>query len=93
MLKTLAMAGLLLLCTSSFSAVEINTATEAELDSVKGLGPASTERILNARIHGPFTTWADFMARVKGIKQASASKLSASGLTVNGASLNGTSGK
>lgn len=65
------------------SAVEINTANEAELDSVRGLGPASTERILKAREQGPFKDWADLMLRVKGIKPASADKLSANGLTVN----------
>lgn len=64
-------------------AVEINTANEAELDSVRGLGPASTERILKARALGPFKDWADLMLRVKGIKPASADKLSSYGLTVN----------
>lgn len=64
-------------------AVEVNSANEAELDSVKGLGPSSTERILKAREQGTFKDWADFMRRVKGIKSATAAKLSANGLTVN----------
>ena len=64
-------------------AVEINTANEAELDSVRGLGPASTERILKAREQGPFKNWTDLMQRVKGIKPASAAKLSINGLTVD----------
>lgn len=66
------------------SAIEINTASEAELDSVKGLGPSQTARILQARANGPFRDWADLMARVRGIRPASASKLSAQGLTVQG---------
>lgn len=66
------------------NAVEANTANEAELDSVKGLGPSSTARILQARRSAPFQDWADFMRRVKGIKAASASKLSQEGFTVNG---------
>jgi competence protein ComEA len=66
-------------------AVDVNQATEAELDGIKGLGPASTARILQAREAGPFKSWADFMARVKGIKPASAAKLSANGLTVGDA--------
>lgn len=65
------------------SAVEVNTANEAELDSVKGLGPSSTARILKAREQGAFKNWADLMQRVKGIKPATAEKLSAGGLTVN----------
>jgi len=70
------------LCLSAL-AVDINTANEAELDSVKGLGPSSTARILKAREAGPFKDWADLMMRVKGIKPASAEKFSAGGLTVN----------
>lgn len=64
-------------------AVEVNTATEAELDSVKGLGPSQTARILQAREKGQFKDWADLMARVKGIRPATAEKLSVNGLTVN----------
>ena len=69
----------------SFSALalEVNTANEAELDSIKGLGPSSTARILKAREQGPFKDWADLMQRVKGIKTSSAAKLSDAGLTVN----------
>ena len=72
-------------CALSLSAwaLEVNTANEAELDSVRGLGPSSTARILKAREQGLFKDWADFMRRVKGIKPATASKLSATGLTVN----------
>jgi competence protein ComEA len=67
----------------SAGALEVNTANEAELDSIRGLGPASTARILKAREQGLFKDWADLMQRVKGIKSATASKLSAGGLTVN----------
>lgn len=68
----------------SFGATEANLATEAELDSVKGLGPASTSRILQAREQSPFKDWADFLRRVKGFKGSSAERLSEAGLTVNG---------
>jgi len=63
-------------------ALDVNQATEAELDSVKGLGPSSTARILKAREAGPFKGWDDLMQRVKGIKPATAAKLSDGGLTV-----------
>ncbi|MGI9134588.1 MAG: ComEA family DNA-binding protein [Rhodoferax sp.] len=73
-------------------ATEINQANEAELDSVKGLGPSATARILQAREKGLFKDWADLMARVKGIKAAGAARLSDNGLTVNGAPYPGTAG-
>lgn len=65
-------------------ALEINTATEAQLDGLRGLGPSSTARILKARSAGSFTGWSDLMARVKGIKPATAASLSAQGATVQG---------
>ena len=64
-------------------ATDVNTANEAELDSVKGLGPSSTARVLKAREQGAFKDWSDLMHRVKGIKPATAEKLSSQGLTVN----------
>jgi competence protein ComEA len=76
-------------CLSCCLATEINQATEAELDSVKGLGPASTARILEARSRGLFKDWADLMRRVKGIKPAQAAKLSEAGLRVNGKNIAG----
>lgn len=68
---------------AAYAGTEVNTANEAELDSVKGLGPSSTARILEARENGQFLDWADLMRRVKGIKPATAQKLSRQGLTVN----------
>lgn len=65
-------------------ALELNNATEAQLDGLRGLGPSSTARILLARETGPFMSWDDFMTRVKGIKPATAAKFSSQGLTVNG---------
>lgn len=69
---------------TAWAGVDVNRATEAELDGIKGLGPSSTARILEARSQGNFKSWADLMARVKGIKPATAAKLSQAGLTVNG---------
>jgi competence protein ComEA len=76
------LAALALCLPLASGAVDVNQATEAELDGIKGLGPASTARILKAREAGPFKSWADLMARVKGIKPAAAARLSAHGLTV-----------
>lgn len=85
MLKKSLLLAITLAVSTCFAAVEVNQATEAELDGVKGLGPNSTARILKARSNGAFKDWADFMARVKGIKPPTASKLSRAGLTVNAA--------
>ena len=87
--QCLTFLSIVLLSAASFAAVEVNQATEAELDSVKGLGPSSTARILKAREQGVFKDWADFMARVKGLKPATAAKLSKAGLTVQGAAYTG----
>jgi competence protein ComEA len=69
----------------AFAAVDVNKANAAELDSVKGIGPAISTRIIEERKNGPFKDWQDFISRVKGVGEKSAAKLSADGLTVNGA--------
>jgi len=68
----------------SAHALEINQASEAELDSVRGMGPAMSRAILAERQRQPFADWADLMRRVKGIRNASAERFAAQGLTVNG---------
>ena len=83
MKKILAIAAMLF-AVASWAAVDVNKATSAELDGVKGVGPALSKRIVDARKSAPFKDWADFMGRVKGVKEKSATKLSAAGLTVNG---------
>ncbi len=75
-------AVLLCLCTSAF-ALDINQANEAELDSIKGMGPSLSSKVLTARTQGPFKDWADLMQRVSGIRTNKAQQLSAQGLTVN----------
>jgi competence protein ComEA len=77
---------LLALCAASaFAGVEINSADQATLESVKGIGTGLSDRILAERTKAPFNDWAELMRRVKGIRAASAAKLSAAGVTVNGA--------
>lgn len=84
MLKKL-LAGLAMLAAATaFAAVDANKATPAELDGLKGVGPAMSQRIVDARKQGEFKSWDDFMARVKGVKEKTAEKLSVEGLTING---------
>jgi competence protein ComEA len=68
-------------------ALDVNHATEAELDGLRGLGPAFTRRILAERSLRPFADWPDLMRRVSGMGGVTAQKLSAQGLTVNSQSL------
>ena len=70
----------------AFAAVDVNTATSAELDSIKGIGPVKSALIMSERKKKPFKDWNDFVTRVKGVGTDSAATFSASGLTVNGAS-------
>lgn len=78
-----------LMSSLALAALEVNKASAAELDGIKGIGPATSARILEAREDGAFKNWADLMARVKGIGPKSAHKLAANGLTVNGAGAEG----
>ena len=66
--------------------LDANRATQAELESIKGIGPSIAMQILEARRESAFKDWQDLIARVKGIGTGSAAKFSAEGLTVNGSS-------
>lgn len=82
--KTIALL-LSLAATVAMAAVDINTASEADLDSIKGIGPSTSSKMLEVRKAGKFKDWTDLIARVPGIGEKRAAKLSAEGLTVNGA--------
>ncbi|MDG0852812.1 ComEA family DNA-binding protein [Roseateles puraquae] len=73
----------------ALTAIEVNTAKRATLESVPGLGPALVQRLLAAR---PFTGWPDLMQRVPGIKAATATRLSAAGLRVAGEAFESAAG-
>ena len=75
---------LLLGLSLSSAAVDVNTASEADLDGIRGIGPSMSRKILEERQKGDFKDWTDLMKRVKGIQPKAASRLSESGLTVNG---------
>ena len=66
------------------AAVDINKASQAELESVKGIGPTMSERILDERKKAPFKDWNDLIVRVKGVGDGNAAKFSSGGLTVAG---------
>lgn len=75
---------------AAFAAVDINKGSPAELETIKGIGPAKSKLIVEERKKGEFKSWQDFISRVNGFGEASAAKLSAEGLTVGGASFKPT---
>lgn len=85
MLKKILAVLVMLWAAVAMAAVDVNKATEAQLDSVKGIGPVTSKLIMSERKKGEFKDWPDFIARIKGIGDDRAAKLSAEGLTVNGA--------
>ena len=65
-------------------AIDANKASQAELESIKGIGPSVSQRVLDERAKKPFADWSDMETRVKGVGPGNAAKFSAAGLTVNG---------
>ena len=60
---------------SALAAVDLNTATQSELEAVKGIGPAKAKAIIEHRQkNGPYKSLDDLTA-VKGFGKASVNKL------------------
>ena len=73
---------LLMLSASALAAVNVNTASFDELQTISGIGPATAQRIVEERRKGPFKSLDDLQARVKGIGESRVRKMAAAGLTV-----------
>ncbi len=84
MIRTLIALLMATVAFASQAAVELNKASRAELETVKGIGPGMSTKILDERKNGSFKDWSDVVARVKGVGPGNASRFSADGLTVNG---------
>ena len=89
MLKKILMVFTLLYAAVAFAAVDANQATVAELDSVKGIGPVLSGKIMDERKKAPFKDWNDLINRVNGVGATSAARYSEQGLTVNGSAFSG----
>ena len=84
MLKKILAILAMLYAAAAFAAVDVNKASAADLDGVKGIGPGISGKIIEERKKGNFKDWNDFIERVKGVGEGNAAKFSAEGLTVNG---------
>lgn len=89
MLKKILAIVAMLYAAACFAAVDVNKATAAELDGIKGIGPGISAKILDERKKGNFKDWTDLIDRVKGLGEGNAAKFSTEGLTVNGAAFKG----
>ena len=72
------------------AAVEANKANQAELETVKGIGPGLSGKILDVRKAGAFKDWTDLVDRVGGVGPGNAARFSQAGLTVNSVAYTGT---
>jgi competence protein ComEA len=89
MFKSLLAGALALMTTLSMAAVDVNKGSVADLDSIKGIGPGTSAKVLKAREQAAFKDWADLIQRVGGIGPKKAAQLSDNGLTVNGQTYGG----
>lgn len=69
---------------SAWAFVDANTASADDLASIKGLGPSTSQRLVQTRQTAPFKNWDDLIARMPGVGPATAQKLSAGGLRIQG---------
>ncbi|MFM7026870.1 MAG: ComEA family DNA-binding protein [Limnohabitans sp.] len=64
--------------------LDIAQARDIDLDGLRGLGPSTTQRILQERERQSFRDWRDLMKRIPGIGHKKAAQLSDQGLRVQG---------
>jgi competence protein ComEA len=71
------------------AAVEVNSADQSQLETVKGIGPSLSSKILAARKQGTFKDWSDLQTRVSGVGEKNSAGFSRNGLTVGGKAKDG----
>ena len=73
-----------MLASIAWAQVDLNKASEIELDGLTGVGPTLTREVMTERKKAPFRDWSDVMQRVKGIGPKKATNLSEQGVRVQG---------
>ncbi len=89
LLAVLATLSMAIFSNAALAATDINKASQAELESVKGIGPAMSTKIMDERKKSAFKNWDDLIDRVSGVGPGNAARFSSNGLTVNGESFKG----
>ena len=84
MLRFITLLVLAIASAAAHAAVDVNRASQAELETVKGIGPGLSTKIVEARKAGAFKDWGDLVERVGGIGAGNAARFSQAGLTVAG---------
>lgn len=84
LLKSLLFSAMLAMSTlSAASPINVNTATQSELESIKGIGPSKAKTIISERLDGGYFQDAnDLQKRVRGIGMKSVEKMVSNGLTI-----------
>ncbi len=75
MKRLMALSISLMLSNSTFAVVDLNTATQSELETVKGIGPAKAQRIIEYRQKNGSFRNLDALASVNGFGKASVARL------------------
>ncbi len=93
MIRNLIATLLAVFALSAFAGVDANQATRADLETVKGIGPGLSGKIVEARKTGNFKDWSDLVDRVGGIGPGNAARFSQAGLTVSGTTYEAKAGE
>lgn len=78
------LTALALVAAPARAAADANQASQAELETVKGIGPGLSGKIVAARQQSAFKDWPDLVERVGGVGPGNAARFSQAGLTVAG---------
>ena len=89
MIKQFLAIALAFATTLAVAAVDVNKADQAALESVRGIGPSLSTKIMTERNKSAFKDWGDLIDRVVGVGTGNAGRFSAEGLTVNGDAFKG----
>lgn len=77
-----------LVCSGTgLAAVDVNTASVDQLQSVRGIGPVTAAKIVEARLKGPFVDADDLQGRVKGLGEKTVRRLAGAGLAIPSGSI------
>lgn len=64
---------------AALAAVEVNNADPSQLETIKGIGPALSGKIMAERKQSAFKDWSDFESRVSGVGEKNAASFSRAG--------------